>query len=118
MFSKKYKIIKKEDFNSIYKNGALFQSDYLKVFILTTNLGYSRLSIIVSKTVSPQAVIRNKIKRRLKNVLFGLNIPLNTPVDIIIKTSLGADKLKSSILKEKFEKLFEKIKNENILKHQ
>lgn len=109
MFSKKYKITRKEDFSLIYKKGTLFQSECLKVFILANSLNYNRFSVVVPKSVSPKAVVRNRVKRKLKNILIGFDAKLSPTMDIIIKTFPGADKLETTILKEKFEKLFKKI---------
>lgn len=109
MFSKKYKITKKEDFNKIYKSGSVFYSEHLKVFVLPNNLNYNRFSVVISKKVSPKAVLRNKIKRKIKNSLIDLDKNLNPSRDIIIIPSFEVATLKTTLLKEKFEKLLKKI---------
>ncbi len=109
MFSKKYKLVQKKEFDLIYKKGTLFQSDYLNVHILPNSLNYSRFTIVVSKAVSNKAVERNKIKRILKNIFFSLNIKLNHSIDVIVTTLPGISTIKTLILKEKFENLFNKI---------
>lgn len=109
MLSKKYKLTKKEDFDQIYKNGSVFYFEHLKVFILPNNLNYTRFSVVVSKKVSPSAVVRNNIKRRIKNILFSLNKNLNPSIDILIIPSFGITTLKTDLLREKFEKLLKKI---------
>lgn len=116
MFSKKYKITQKKEFDLLYKKGTVFHSDYLKVFILPNNLNYSRFSIIVSKAISSKAVERNKVKRKLRNIFFNMDISLNTSIDTLIKTMPGIEKVKTNVLKEKFETLFTKIKDTNFKK--
>lgn len=116
MFSKNYKITQKKEFDLIHKKGTVFHSDYLKVFILPNNLSYSRFSIIVSKAVSNKAVERNKIKRRLRNIFFNLNIPINSSIDTLVKTMPGIEKIETNVLKEKFETLFTKIKDMKLKK--
>ncbi|HBI17376.1 MAG: Ribonuclease P protein component [Candidatus Moranbacteria bacterium GW2011_GWF2_34_56] len=116
MFSKKYKIAQKKEFDLIYKKSTVFHSDYLTVFILPNNLDYSRFSIVVPKAVSSKAVERNKIKRRLRNIFINLNIPLNSPVDALVKTMPGIEKVQTNVLKEKLETLFTKIKDMKLKK--
>ena len=111
MFSAKNKLSKKGDFALIYKKGIIFQSDYLKIFVLPNGLNYNRFSIIAPKTVSTQAVIRNKVKRRLKNILLNIKSNKHTSIDLVIKTFKGIEKLDSSTLKERFEVFFDKLKD-------
>lgn len=105
MPTKNYKITKKEDFNLIYKNGKVFQSDYLKVFVLPNKLALSRFSVIVSKNVSSKAVERNSIKRKIKNIILKLEIQKKSSLDIIIKTHKGIENIKKRDLLEKFKRL-------------
>ncbi|MDX9913472.1 MAG: ribonuclease P protein component [Candidatus Moranbacteria bacterium] len=109
MFSKKYKITKKEDFNKIYKNGSVFYSEYLKVFVLPNNLSHNRFSVVISKKVSTKAVVRNKIKRKITNSLVDFDKNLKPSRDIIIIPLLEIATLKTNLLKEKFEQLLKKI---------
>jgi len=48
-----------------------------------SNSTHLHLGVIVSKKISPKAVIRNLVKRRLINATSKL-ISLNTPIDLLI----------------------------------
>ena len=114
MLAKKYKITKKEDYYKLYKKGHTFNSPCLKIFILPNGLNFNRFSIVVSKKISSKATTRNNIKRRIKGAIFEDGLQKTTPsFDILILTYPGIDKLDSLFLKEKFKKLFKKLKHFN-----
>lgn len=65
---KKYNIIKKNtEFNYIIKNGKKFSSDIFFIYIIK-NDNHNRFGISVSKKIG-NAVIRNKYKRRIKDII-------------------------------------------------
>lgn len=111
MFSKKQRIAKKEDFAKIYKHGYRYSSNYFYAFILKNNLNYNRYTVVVSKKISPLAVKRNKIKRKLRYALSSLQIEFPQNLDIIINiTHLDIMKIKSAILKNELSNLSKKLK--------
>lgn len=55
------------DFERTFRDGRRIQSHNLTVYIKNNNLGYSRLGIVVSKKVG-KSVVRNKIKRRIREI--------------------------------------------------
>ncbi len=70
-FPGKYRIKKKSDFKRVYENGERFFHSYFVIFYLKNGLGYSRLGLTVSRKIG-RAVVRNRIKRRLREI-FRLN---------------------------------------------
>lgn len=69
MLPKKNRLKKKKDFEQIFKQGRGFKVDSLYLKIKENNLDSSRFGFIVSKKVSKKAVLRNKIKRKLREII-------------------------------------------------
>lgn len=86
MLSRKYKLKKDNDFKKVFKDGRYQQKDFIKIKFLKNNLKINRFSFIVGLKISKKAVQRNKIKRRLEEVI-RLNFEqIITGFDIIIFT--------------------------------
>ncbi|MGL6105684.1 ribonuclease P protein component [Romboutsia sp.] len=66
---------KDSDFRKVYKHGKSFANKYLVMYILENKSDSSRVGISVSKKVG-NAIIRNKIRRRIKEA-YRLNIDEN-----------------------------------------
>ena len=89
---KKINIVKKNlEFNEIIKKGKKYYSDLFFVYILKNSFSYNRFGISVSKKVG-NAVIRNKYKRRIKNIIDNTPISFNV-YDVVI---ISRPKLKFS----------------------
>jgi len=50
----------------LYKNGRKFYTEYFVIFFLPDS--EFKTAVVVSKKISKKAVIRNKIKRRLRHI--------------------------------------------------
>lgn len=60
---------KKKDFDRIFKKGIGFKEDFLIFKMAKNNLGNSRFGFIVGKTVSKKATSRNRLKRRIRDLV-------------------------------------------------
>jgi len=65
---KKYHIRSREDFLVLRKKGKTWRNSLLILVIHPNGLGYSRVAVIVGKS-NGNAVLRNRIKRRLRACL-------------------------------------------------
>ncbi len=63
---KENRLNKKKDFERVFKRGKGFKEDFLFIKIIKNDLETSRFGFIVSQKISKKAVIRNKIKRRMR----------------------------------------------------
>ena len=60
---------KEEDFKKVFKKGRGFTNNLFVLKIVKNNLDISRFAFVISKKISKKATVRNRIKRRLDNVI-------------------------------------------------
>jgi len=66
MFSRDYRLTKKDDFDLLFKTGAYASFPYCTIRWRKNALEHSRFGFIVANTISKKATVRNTIKRRLR----------------------------------------------------
>ena len=66
MLVKENRLRLKNDFKRVFKKGKFCQEEFLAIKIAPNDSETSRFGFIVSKKISKKAVVRNKIKRRLR----------------------------------------------------
>ncbi|KPJ55541.1 hypothetical protein AMJ49_06885 [Parcubacteria bacterium DG_74_2] len=108
MLVKQNRLKNKRDFDIVFKEGKGFKEDFLFLKIKDNDLEFSRFGIVVSKKISNKAVIRNKIKRRLREILRRKIDKLKKGVDVILITSPGIEKQEFKDLEGKVEKILKK----------
>lgn len=60
---------KKKDIEKAFKKGQVFREDFLTVKIVKNDLSRTRFVFVISKKVSKKATARNKMKRRLSEIV-------------------------------------------------
>ena len=113
MLPKANRLKKNKDFERVFKNGLSFREDFLILKAVPNSLKNNRFGFIVSSKVSKKAVIRNKIKRWLRQALLLLLKTFNKiqkPVDIIIIVKSGVNIKNFQEVERVINKLFKKIK--------
>ncbi|MGM0420031.1 MAG: ribonuclease P protein component [Bacillota bacterium] len=100
---------KNNQFRKVYQQGKSKASKYLVVYWLNNNLSYNRYGISISKKVG-KAVIRNKLKRRLKEILrnWEHSYEIKRGYDIIIIARKPVISLEFQDLKTDLRKLMKK----------
>ncbi len=68
MLPKENRLTKNKDFEEIFKKGKGFRENFLFLKILKNKLKVSRFGFVVSNKISKKATVRNKIKRRLREI--------------------------------------------------
>jgi len=102
---KKYRLANKLEIEKVFKKGKIINSNFFFIRFYPNDLFFSRLLVIISSKVSSKSVIRNKIRRRISEVV-RLNILNDKPgYDLVITAkaaslSLKYDQLKESLIKE------------------
>lgn len=110
MLPKRSRLKKEKEIARVFKKG---QASYNKIIgikaIKTDNLK-SRLAVIVGLKVSKKAVIRNKIKRRIREILRPIIINLPTSYDLIAIALKGIEKAEFKEIKEAINKNLAQLK--------
>ena len=81
MFQKKYRLQKEKDFEDVFKKGYYSPTPLWTLKWKKNGLLYPRYGFVVSNKISKSAVIRNKIKRRLRDIVRRNHIIY--PVDMV-----------------------------------
>lgn len=108
MLSKNNRLRHTKDIESVFKNGKTIAGKLIFLKFLKNDLNIARFGFIVSTKISKKAVIRNKIKRQLREIVRKNLANLKLDLDIIIVAK-----------PEIIDKNYQEIKNdfENLLKN-
>jgi ribonuclease P protein component len=79
------RIRKKSEFASLYRDGGRFRGRYFTLVFLRNGLGHSRLAVVASRKVG-SAVVRNRVKRRFRELFRRNKTLLEESLDIIVIT--------------------------------
>jgi ribonuclease P protein component len=108
MLSLNNRLKKTADIRNVFKQGRLFKEGFLIFKTVKNDLDKSRFGFIVSQKVSKQAVIRNKIKRRLRGAVIKRIKEIKTGTDNLFialpglakKDFLSTEQTANSLLKK------------------
>lgn len=110
MLPKINRLKKKKDFALVFKRGKGLQDDFLFIKFAKNNLKISRFGFTVSNSLSKKAVVRNKLKRKLREIV-RLNLKgIKKGVDIIFIAKSGLEKKTFSEISRIVEDLLKKSK--------
>jgi len=84
MLSQKNRLKKEKDFEAVFKQGRSFKQGQLVLRARNNKLKSSRFGFVVNKKFSKKAVERNKIKRRLREIIKTRISKIKKPSDAII----------------------------------
>ncbi len=77
------RIRKKGDFAGLYRRGSRFRGGFFTLVFLRNGLGHSRLAVVASRKVG-SAVVRNRVKRRFRELFRREKGLLGEPLDLIV----------------------------------
>ncbi len=104
---KKINIVKSnEDFNNIIKNGKILKNKYYIIYYTNQSRDIYRIGISIPKKIG-KAVIRNKIKRQIRSILYNNKEKIKKLDYIIIARNL----ILSLNYKEKEKELVDLLNN-------
>lgn len=110
MLPRPARLKKKKDIEKVLKTGRKFKEDFLILIICQNNLGKIRFSCIVSQAVSKKATIRNKLKRRLRELIQVKLNKMEKGIDGIILALPGLETKDFWEIEGAINKLFKKAK--------
>ncbi|MDI6882921.1 MAG: ribonuclease P protein component [Patescibacteria group bacterium] len=106
----KHRLTKKKDFERVFKKGKSERKGFLVLKFLKTNFPQSRIGFVVSQKVAKKAVLRNKIKRRQREIV-RMNLPkLKSGYDLVILSRKGIGEKDFKETKRDVETLLKKAK--------
>lgn len=108
MLKKENRLKHTKDIENVFKNGKTIAGKLIFLKIFKNDLDISRFAFIVSTKISKKAVIRNKIKRQLREIVRTNLSNIKSGLDIVVVT-------KPNII----DKNYQEIKNdsENLLQN-
>jgi len=94
----------------IFKNGLSFKNSYLILKVKKNGLDESRFGFVISRKVSKKAVMRNKIKRRLSEIIRLRLKEIKIGLDLVLISLPGAEKKNFFEIEESLLGLLERAK--------
>jgi ribonuclease P protein component len=110
MLDKINRIKKKKDFETIFKNSKSFKNNLFIFKTVKNNLGLSRFGFVVSQKVSKKATIRNKVRRRLAEIIRSEIKNIKTGTDAVLIALPGIEKKEFLELREAVNSTLIKVK--------
>lgn len=110
MFKEENRLTKKKDFDAVWQKGRSSFDKILGVKILPNKLKINRFGIMIGLKVSKKAVLRNKIKRQLRESIKALAENLKIGFDIVITVLPAARDKKFSELEESIKLNFKRLR--------
>ena len=114
---KQAKMIKTDDFSSVFNFRKRFSLKYLVMHYQPNSLQRARLGLVVGKKTAKLAVSRNYMRRVLRE-FFRLNQHDICHVDLIIRVQKKFDKVDFIQIKQEFDALIYKLNQRVILSQQ
>ena len=108
MLFKNSHLKKKKDFERVFKKGKSVNNDFLVLKFLPSGLANSRFGIIVSQKVSKKAVVRNKIRRRIRETIRLGAGKIGNQIDAVVICRPGIEKKSFGEIQEIVEKALRK----------
>lgn len=98
-FPRAFRILRREEFRAVFAGGYHLRSGPLKAVALPTAGETSRLGLAVGRRVG-NAVVRNRLKRRLRELFRRNRDRLAVPVDLVVIPHPGAGQLSFAALRD------------------
>jgi ribonuclease P protein component len=102
--------LKKKEVERVFKRGQGFKEDFLFLKFIKNDLKISRFSVIVPSKVSKKATLRNKIKRRIAEILRIKIKKIKKGIDGIILAIPGLEAKDFWEIEESLSRLLERAK--------
>lgn len=107
-FTKKTKLIKTDEFSSVFNFRKRISAKFLAVHYQPNALEYPRLGLVVGKKIAKLAVHRNYMRRVLRE-LFRMQQHAINHVDLVIRVQKKFEKEDFILIKQEFDALMAKI---------
>ena len=109
MFKQENRLKKKKDFDNVFQKGKTIAGKLVFLKIKKNNLNINRIGFIIGLKISKKAVVRNKIKRQLREIIRENISNIKQGFDIVAGVNLKALNEEFQEIKKDTEKLLKKI---------
>ena len=109
MFPTKNRLIKEKEIEHVFKHGRHFFVRDLGIKFLKNEFDYPRFAIIVSNKISRKATERNRIKRRLREIIRLVIPKLPQDIDLIVLTRPGIKEIDYEEMKKRVHTCLKKL---------
>ena len=107
-FNSTRRLINKNDFDYVFNKAKKLVFGHITILYKPNSLSYSRIGFAISKRFATKAVLRNKIRRMLKE---SFRQQTYLPAyDIVVLMNQPCDKQKITYIHQNIEKLWRKLK--------
>lgn len=96
------------EFKATLKSTWRGRDDFFGVYAIPNLFSYGRLGLIVSRKASPRAVVRNRIKRQVRETFRRYQEKLGG-LDIVVVASAKAGPAPAAILRASLQQLWDKV---------
>lgn len=83
MLGREFRITASRDYNNIYKNGKKIPGRFIILYVMNNQLERNRYGIVTSSKVG-KAVVRNRVKRRLRDLVRRMDPALKPGHDLVL----------------------------------
>lgn len=94
---------------TIIRRGKKVMTSEIKMYFIASQERDSRIAILVSKKIDKRAVVRNKLRRRTREIIHSLLPHTKSSYDIVISFQKGAQNLSFQELKKKLNIFFKSL---------
>lgn len=105
-FPREARLVRRGEFDAVYRAGRRRSSSHFTVFLRANELPESRFGVSIKKALGG-AVVRNRIRRRLREVIRCRRNEIPTGWDIVIHPKSAVDKAPFAELAEELLRLLE-----------
>lgn len=108
MLSRINRLKKKKDIERVFKSGKGFKEDFLVLKLVKNDLKNSRFAFIIPQKVSKKATLRNKIRRRLSELVRLKIKKIKGGIDLVLLATPGLEEKDFWEVEEAVNKIFTK----------
>lgn len=108
MLAKKYRVKDMKDFKELLDNGEYFGVKELYIKYINNNLNFSKISVVVPIKIDKRAVVRNRIKRQLSEIIRLMYKDIKPGFNIVLFCKSPILETKQEDMKKQVECILEK----------
>jgi ribonuclease P protein component len=108
---KAHRLLRPGEFTATLKSNLRWRNDFFGVYAASNFHPHARLGIVVSRKTSPRAVVRNRVKRQIRES-FRRNQEKLVGLDIVVVASMRAGNAQADALRASLQQMWEKVEQQ------